>query len=230
MANRKNAAGEAAPANPVDTAAVFGDHFPTLIGILANRLTRGASSYYRHTYGVGVIEWRVLYALQQSGDLSASEIAAVTDLDKAAVSRSIRVLEHRGLVRIIRTGKADRRIIPVVTAAGRKLQHDLHAVAQERQKTFMQDFTPAEIDEFRTMIARVLARVPRSAAGAARAATQKGRRSRAVNGGDAEAFATTPPGPKAKSRAPATRDEHGDRRPPSRLGPRRAGDGADPAG
>jgi len=140
---------------------IFSDHFATLVAILANRLTRGASNYYRRTFGIGVMEWRILYALRETGDLSAFEIAQVTDLDKAAVSRSIRVLEQLGYVRIVKTGRADRRILAVVTEAGRDVQRQLYAVTQDRQEHFLADFTPDEVELFRSLLQRMYVSVTR---------------------------------------------------------------------
>jgi DNA-binding MarR family transcriptional regulator len=138
---------------------VFRDHFPTLIAILANRLTRGASNYYRRVHGLGVMEFRILYALRETSDLSAFEIAQVTDLDKAAVSRSMRVLERLDYIRIVRTGKADRRIVATLTEAGRAAQKRLHDISHARQAKYLAGFTAAEKEQFRLMLTRMFARV-----------------------------------------------------------------------
>jgi DNA-binding MarR family transcriptional regulator len=136
---------------------VFRDHFPTLIAILANRLTRGASNYYRRAHGLGVTEFRILYALRETGDLSAFEIARVTDLDKAAVSRSMRLLEGLGYIRIVRTGKADRRIVAAVTEAGRAAQERLHAISHARQVKYLDGMSEAVAEQFRLLLTRMFA-------------------------------------------------------------------------
>ena len=158
--NREPAPSAAPPAVKIAAPTeVFRDHFPTLVAILANRLTRAASNYYRRNYRLGVTEFRIIYALRQTGDLSAFEIAQVTDLDKAAVSRSMRLLEQLGYIRIVRTGKADRRIIAAVTEAGRATQERLHDIADARQDKYLDGFTTAEMAQFRVMLTRMFANV-----------------------------------------------------------------------
>jgi DNA-binding MarR family transcriptional regulator len=147
---------DAAALKPTD---VFEDHLATLVAMVANRLTRGASDHYRRMHGIGVMEMRILLALRKMGDLSAFEIAHATDLDKAAVSRSMRVLERLGYIRIVRTGKADRRVVAITTDSGRVFQEQLHAIQQARQDAYLEGFSPEELDQFWRMLPRLFDRV-----------------------------------------------------------------------
>ena len=59
------------------------------MAILANRLSRAASRFYRKPYGIGVVEWRLMMCIGQMTETRANRICNETDLDKGAVSRSL---------------------------------------------------------------------------------------------------------------------------------------------
>ena len=71
--------------------------FPFFISTIANKVSRGGSRVYLRLFGIGIIEWRILYALAADPNLSANAICSRIDLDKAAASRSIQVLERQKL-------------------------------------------------------------------------------------------------------------------------------------
>ena len=64
-----------------------------LLSNIDMRLNRGATAYYRAAWDIGMAEWRLLVVLNMTASLNVGELAEAADLDKAAVSRSLAILE-----------------------------------------------------------------------------------------------------------------------------------------
>ena len=62
---------------------------------LSQRISQALSSIYREEFGVSVPEWRILANLAEKGELSPSEIAAQTSMDRARVTRGIKDLRAK---------------------------------------------------------------------------------------------------------------------------------------
>jgi DNA-binding MarR family transcriptional regulator len=152
----RHAAGETGPYGPVLD---LNTHIPTKVAVLANRLMRSASRYYRKRYGFGVVEWRLMMCIGQVAETRANCICSETELDKGAVSRSLAVLQRLGLVSIKEDGADSRRNNVALTAKGRALHDEMVPIALDRQSELVADLTQAEIDTFTDVIDRLQARV-----------------------------------------------------------------------
>src|ERR1700690_3594842 len=75
-------------------------HITVLLVSIGLRLNRGASAYYRAAFDLGMAEWRLLLVLGNTKSLNVGELSEAADLDKAAVSRSLALLEERELVSV----------------------------------------------------------------------------------------------------------------------------------
>jgi DNA-binding MarR family transcriptional regulator len=147
--------GEGEP--PADFMALADDFVAVLVIAIANRLTRGASRFYRETFDLGVVEFRIMMCLDRRMGRSIGEIGDLADVDKGAVSRSVRVLIERGL---IETEAAARRVVLVrLTAAGRKLAKELRSAGLAREERLLSAFDAAQTTELRAYLHRLLAQV-----------------------------------------------------------------------
>lgn len=123
-----------APGGPVLDLAAY---VPALITFVSNKLSRGASALYRRHFGVGIIEWRILALLAVEPAIPAARICQVIGLDKGPVSRSLALMERRGLVGV-RADEADtRRRLVALTPAGHALHDRIIAVALERERRLL---------------------------------------------------------------------------------------------
>jgi DNA-binding MarR family transcriptional regulator len=78
-------------------------------------------------YGISRREWHILALLGGHGPRAPSELADMTHLDRARVSRALALLREKGLVnRIARPGD-HRRAVVELTASGQHLYKDLFA-------------------------------------------------------------------------------------------------------
>jgi DNA-binding MarR family transcriptional regulator len=146
---------DAAPCAP---ALDLNSHIATKIAIFANRLSRSASRFYRERYGIGVVEWRLMMFIGHD-ETRANHICGATDLDKGAVSRSLRALQGMGIVSVRGDGADSRRNNVALTAKGRALHDRIVPIALQRQRELVSDLTRDEVETFTSVIDRLQAKV-----------------------------------------------------------------------
>jgi DNA-binding MarR family transcriptional regulator len=133
-------------------------HIATKIAIFANRLSRSGSRFYRERYGIGVVEWRLMMFIGHA-ETRANRICGATDLDKGAVSRSLRALQGMGIVSVKEDGADSRRNNVALTAKGRALHDRIVPIALQRQRELVSDLTPDEVETFTGLIDRLQTKV-----------------------------------------------------------------------
>jgi DNA-binding MarR family transcriptional regulator len=126
-----------------------------LVSTLGARISRGAMAYYRGAWDVGTVEWRLLLILSRSDALNISELSDAADVDKAAASRSLVLLQERKLVSVEQTRSRGRAAIATLTADGRKLATILTRVSREREARLFKDFTAAEKELLNGLLLRL---------------------------------------------------------------------------
>ena len=89
--------------------------------------------------------------------IQASRVEAVVGMDKAAVSRSVPVLEQRGLVATRANVVDPRRRELALTPAGRKLHDEIAAIALKREQVLLSDLNPDERSLFLDLLKRIRA-------------------------------------------------------------------------
>ncbi|MEX0730762.1 MAG: MarR family transcriptional regulator [Aquisalimonadaceae bacterium] len=135
-------------------------HIPALLTWVANKLGRGASAEYRSKFGVGVTEWRVIALLAIEPEISANRIVEVIGLNKGATSRSLRMLESRGLVSIRASGNG-RNNINALTEAGRQLHDRILPVALAREQRLVGCLSQDELNQLIATLHRLHASLPK---------------------------------------------------------------------
>jgi DNA-binding MarR family transcriptional regulator len=84
----------------------------------------------------------------------------MADLDYAAASKSVRVLEDRGFVSVEQTTGRGRAAIVRLTPEGTQVYKKLREAAKRRQTRLMSEFTPQEIKLLWAFLRRVEQQVP----------------------------------------------------------------------
>jgi DNA-binding MarR family transcriptional regulator len=133
------------------------EHIAVLLSSVGTRLNRGATAYYRTAWNLSMVEWRLLIVLKDTEFLNVGELSEAADLDKAAVSRSLALLEERKLVSVEQTRTRGRAAIAKLTVEGRELSEKLLRVSLEREALLFKYFTPADKEHLNVLL-RQLAR------------------------------------------------------------------------
>src|SRR5580692_8370507 len=79
------------------------EHIAVLLSSVGTRLNRGATAYYRAAWNLSMVDWRLMMVLRDTEFLNVGELSEAADLDKAAVSRSLALLEERKLISVEQT-------------------------------------------------------------------------------------------------------------------------------
>lgn len=111
-------------------------------------LTSGASQLYRKKFGVGATSWRVIAMLAVEPKITAARICDVIKIDKAACSRSLKILEKKGYVSFIASRTDERKRRWWLSPAGNKLHDDLLALALVREEKLIEDVDPQDLEAF----------------------------------------------------------------------------------
>jgi len=93
-------------------------HLSTLISTMRREVTLP----YARSADLSIVEWRLLSLTAHSGSLPFGELVTQSTSDKAQVSRTVRVLEERGLLELRPESEASRKkLVCVVTEAGMRV-------------------------------------------------------------------------------------------------------------
>ena len=106
---------------------------------LSNALRTNLTKAYLEDFDLSLPEWRLLALVARFSPLRFSEVTSRSGMDKGQVSRTLRVMEKRGLtkLKVIRGSRAIEALAaPVlvsITAKGRALYKSVLPVARRRQ-------------------------------------------------------------------------------------------------
>ena len=131
-------------------------YFPSYLSHINNRLSSGASQLYLRMFGIGINEWRILSVLSNWPKSTAGTIGETVAMHKTVVSRSLRELEEKGLVKID-AGGPQRTM--TLTAAGQRMHDRIAVIALERERLLLQGFSEAERKQLLALLKRLLRNV-----------------------------------------------------------------------
>ncbi len=136
------------------------DSLTFLVTSLAGRLNRGATSFYLNQFDIGLTEFRVVMALGTADSLNVGEVAHAAEIDKAAASRSLKLLQERGLVQMEQTSTRGRAAIVHITKAGGDFVRDVHRVARQRERRFVSTLSANEREQVSNLIRKLIGGIP----------------------------------------------------------------------
>lgn len=134
-------------------------YVPYFLSAINNAVSRGASRLYLREFGIGIIEWRVLAMLAVEPGIMANRICAVISLDKAAASRSLRILEELGFVAAAPSADPRRRSY-ALTDPGRALHDRVMQVALQREDRLLAGMSARDRDDLVRLMRLMLNNVP----------------------------------------------------------------------
>ncbi|SFP31360.1 MarR family winged helix-turn-helix transcriptional regulator [Variovorax sp. 770b2] len=117
----------------------------TVMSQTVNALRRVTTLPYARRFGLTVSEWRILSLMAHARSMPFAELVVQSTSDKALVSRTLRLLEQRGLVSLQAEGPTPRkRLTCNITPAGQALHAEVIPVARKAQASMIQLMTPEE--------------------------------------------------------------------------------------
>lgn len=134
-------------------------YFPYFLGTISNRWTATSSQLYLERFDIGIGEWRVLASIRALGSASSQEVLNLTSMDAGAISRSIRKLETKGLVKALEGRFAGRTKPFGMTPAGTKLHDKVSALARKREEILLQDLSTQDREHLLRSMRKILKRI-----------------------------------------------------------------------
>lgn len=119
---------------------------PYRLSILSNRISASIAREYQDRHDLSMTEWRVMAVLARfDGEgLSASDVAAHTEMDKVAVSRALARLVAAGRVRRGVHASDRRRSVLSLTAAGWKIHDAISPSARAHERELLAQLSAGE--------------------------------------------------------------------------------------
>ncbi len=113
------------------------DFLPYRLNCLSGVVSKSLAIQYQDKFSITVAQWRVLVHLTQHTEISIRDIHRHVDLDKVAVSRAVKDLEARGLLRKI-INQHDKRLLSLsLSEQGIEMMEILVPLALDYQETLL---------------------------------------------------------------------------------------------
>ncbi len=112
-------------------------HAAFLLVALANKVSASASRVYMRSFGIGVMEWRVMAMAAAQPGVTANRVGTMSGVDKSSVSRATHSLIRRGLLTAQEDPADNRRTLLTLTAAGQALHDKVIQASLEREERLL---------------------------------------------------------------------------------------------
>jgi DNA-binding MarR family transcriptional regulator len=133
------------------------EHSPAmLLSFAANHFIDAASRYFKNSFDLGTVDWRLLFMFAREPGCTAATASRTIGIDKGAVSRSLQRLEAVGLVTAGELHANGRSRGWKLTKQGRRLHQRILQVALARQKDVLAGFDAREVETFCGYLERFL--------------------------------------------------------------------------
>jgi DNA-binding MarR family transcriptional regulator len=134
---------------------VLEEFLPHRLSVVSARAHRLFARAYAEQAGLSIAEWQVLSVLARSGDLSATDVARQAAMDKVKVSRAVRSLLERRLLRRAED-RRDRRVRRLaIPALGRRTQAGLVPLVHALEGEMLGPLSAEDRDRLGAVLSRL---------------------------------------------------------------------------
>ncbi|MBH0067039.1 MarR family winged helix-turn-helix transcriptional regulator [Pseudoalteromonas sp. NZS100] len=113
---------------------------------IATHVSKDFAEVYQTKYGLNIPQWRILANLAQYGQSNAKDLCTQANMDKSTVSRAVKVLIDRGLVRSELNKQDKRAALLVLSQAGQSLYEQITPDALNWEKQLLSTLTNEEYE------------------------------------------------------------------------------------
>ncbi|MEL0641795.1 MarR family transcriptional regulator [Pseudoalteromonas aliena] len=113
---------------------------------VATRVSNDFAEVYQTKYGLNIPQWRILANLAQYGQSNAKDLCTQANMDKSTVSRAVKVLIDKGLVRSELNKQDKRAALLVLSKAGQSLYEQIAPDALSWEKQLLRTLTNEEYE------------------------------------------------------------------------------------
>ena len=131
---------------------------PYRLSVLSNRISQDIARLYAERFALNVTEWRILAVLGRYPDLSATQVAERTAMDKVAVSRALTSLLKSGRLKRRLDAQDRRRSMLRLSAKGYRVYDEVAPMALAYERRLLEGLQEGE----RAALDRLLSRMEES--------------------------------------------------------------------
>jgi len=133
------------------------EHFlPYQLSVVSNTVSQGIAHIYQQNHDLTVIEWRIIAVLGRYPGLTASQVVDRTVMDKVAVSRAVKRLLERGILKRITHGTDRRRQhLELTEESGQKTFEAIVPRARNYEQALLAGLTAAEVKTLLELLDRL---------------------------------------------------------------------------
>ena len=113
---------------------------------IATRVSNDFAAVYQTKYGLNIPQWRILANLAQYGQSNAKDLCTQANMDKSTVSRAVKVLIDKGLVKSELNAQDKRAALLVLSKAGQNLYEQIAPDALNWEKQLLSTLTNEEYE------------------------------------------------------------------------------------
>ena len=113
---------------------------------IATHVSNDFAKVYQTKYGLNIPQWRILANLAQYGQSNAKDLCTQANMDKSTVSRAVKVLIDKGLVRSELNKQDKRAALLVLSKEGQSLYEQIAPEALNWEKQLLSTLTNEEYE------------------------------------------------------------------------------------
>jgi len=113
---------------------------------VATRVSNDFAEVYQTKYGLNIPQWRILANLAQYGQSNAKDLCTQANMDKSTVSRAVKVLIDKGLVKSELNAQDKRAALLVLSEVGQSLYEQIAPDALNWEKKLLSTLTNEEYE------------------------------------------------------------------------------------
>ena len=122
---------------------------------LQSQLNAQGTAILKEKSDLSLVEWRVIQVIRMFEKPSLSQIAEHVQMDKGQLSRKVKVMIEKGLLKSQRNDD-DKRVHKLwLTEKAKKINMDLMPVMEQRQRRLLADVTPDELQMLYRIINKI---------------------------------------------------------------------------
>ena len=122
---------------------------------LQSQLNAQGTAILKEKSDLSLVEWRVIQVIRMFEKPSLSQIAEHVQMDKGQLSRKVKVMIEKGLLKSQRNDD-DKRVHKLwLTEKAKKINMDLMPVMEQRQRRLLANVTPDELQMFYRIINKI---------------------------------------------------------------------------
>jgi len=132
------------------------DYLPYRLSVVSNKASGLIARAYQARFGLSIWEWRVIAVLGgDSRPMTAQSVCEATAMDKVTVSRAIRALDGRGLVRRQPNVEDKRATDVTLTAEGQSIYAEIAPSALDYEARMLGAFSDDERASLRQLLEKL---------------------------------------------------------------------------